>query len=111
MFKRLPGDEARNLVTTDTAVAFRPAVIGKNGTSAIGTLVERTTRYVMLVHLPIDRSDERMRDALVETMATLPGGLISRSVPGSTRCAAGLQLLGQELQQAGQMALNVLPGQ
>lgn len=47
-------------------------IIGKNGTSAIGTLVERTTRYVMLVHLPIDRSAERMRDALVETMATLP---------------------------------------
>lgn len=47
-------------------------IIGKNGTSAIGTLVERTTRYVMLVHLPIDRSAERMRDALVEAMVTLP---------------------------------------
>lgn len=47
-------------------------IIGKNGTSAIGTLVERTTRYVMLIHLPIDRSAERMRDALVETTATLP---------------------------------------
>ncbi|MET8054978.1 IS30 family transposase [Streptosporangium sp. NPDC005286] len=47
-------------------------IIGKNSGSAIGTLVERTTRYVMLVHLPIDRSAERMRDALVETMATLP---------------------------------------
>ncbi|MFF4623334.1 IS30 family transposase [Nonomuraea jabiensis] len=50
-------------------------IIGKNGTSAIGTLVERTTRYVMLVHLPIDRTAERMRDALVETMATLPAHL------------------------------------
>ncbi|MBE1584394.1 IS30 family transposase [Nonomuraea angiospora] len=50
-------------------------IIGKNHTSAIGTLVERTTRYVMLVHLPIDRSAERMRDALVETMATLPAHL------------------------------------
>ncbi|TMR92826.1 IS30 family transposase [Nonomuraea basaltis] len=50
-------------------------IIGKNGSSAIGTLVERTTRYVMLVHLPIDRSAERMRDALVETMATLPAQL------------------------------------
>jgi IS30 family transposase len=45
---------------------------GKNGSSAIGTLVERSTRYVMLVHLPFDRSAERLRDALVETMATLP---------------------------------------
>ncbi|GAA3791822.1 hypothetical protein GCM10022226_08530 [Sphaerisporangium flaviroseum] len=50
-------------------------IIGKNGGSAIGTLVERTTRYVMLLHLPIDRSAERMRDALVETMATLPAHL------------------------------------
>ncbi|WP_455709534.1 IS30 family transposase [Microbispora rosea] len=50
-------------------------IIGKNGTSAVGTLVERTTRYVMLVHLPIDRSAERMRDALVETMAALPAQL------------------------------------
>lgn len=50
-------------------------IIGKNQASAIGTLVERTTRYVLLVHLPIDRSAERMRDALVETMATLPAHL------------------------------------
>jgi transposase, IS30 family len=50
-------------------------IIGKNQASAIGTLVERTTRYVMLVHLPLDRSAERMRDALLETMATLPAQL------------------------------------
>nr|SBO99152.1 Mobile element protein [Nonomuraea gerenzanensis] len=50
-------------------------IIGKNGSSAIGTLVERTTRYVMLVRLPIDRSAERMRDALLDTVATLPAYL------------------------------------
>jgi IS30 family transposase len=50
-------------------------IIGKSGTSAIGTLVERSTRYVMLVHLPIDRSAERMRDALIAAMATLPAHL------------------------------------
>lgn len=50
-------------------------IIGKNHTSAIGTLVERTTRYVMLIRLPIDRSAERMRDALVEAMATLAAHL------------------------------------
>lgn len=29
----------------------------------------------MLVHLPVDRSAERMRDALLETMVTLPAQL------------------------------------
>lgn len=50
-------------------------IIGKNQASAIGTLVERSTRYVMLVHLPVDHTAERMRDALVETMRTLPAQL------------------------------------
>ncbi|MEW1638398.1 IS30 family transposase, partial [Streptomyces sp. NPDC093801] len=42
-------------------------IIGKDGGSAIGTLVERATRYVMLLHLPDGRSAEHVRDALVET--------------------------------------------
>jgi IS30 family transposase len=47
-------------------------IIGKDGASAIGTLVERTTRYVMLLHLPNGRTTELVRDALVETVQTLP---------------------------------------
>ncbi|MEU9126491.1 IS30 family transposase [Streptomyces sp. NPDC048506] len=47
-------------------------IIGKDGNSAIGTLVERATRYVMLVHLPHGRSAENMRDALVDTVQCLP---------------------------------------
>jgi IS30 family transposase len=47
-------------------------IIGKDGASAIGTLVERTTRYLMLLHLPAGRSAEHVRDALVETIQTLP---------------------------------------
>ncbi|MGW0837339.1 IS30 family transposase [Streptomyces prunicolor] len=47
-------------------------IIGKDGKSAIGTLVERTTRHVMLAHLPIDHSAGSTRDALVETVKTLP---------------------------------------
>ncbi|MFG2378367.1 IS30 family transposase [Streptomyces sp. NPDC048504] len=47
-------------------------IIGKDGKSAIGTLVERTTRYVMLAHLPVDHSAGSTRDALVETVRTLP---------------------------------------
>ncbi|MFE5161978.1 IS30 family transposase [Streptomyces sp. NPDC056697] len=50
-------------------------IIGKDGVSAIGTLVERSTRYVMLLHLPEGRGTERVRDALVETVQTLPGHL------------------------------------
>jgi IS30 family transposase len=47
-------------------------IIGGGGASAIGTLVERTTRYVMLVHLPGRRDAQTVRDALIATVATLP---------------------------------------
>ncbi|MFI1098683.1 IS30 family transposase, partial [Streptomyces sp. NPDC020917] len=47
-------------------------IIGKDGTSQIGTLVERATRYVMLLHLPNGRTAEDVRDALVATVQTLP---------------------------------------
>lgn len=47
-------------------------IIGKDGRSAIGTLVERTTRYLLLVHLPERHTAEATRDALVETIVTLP---------------------------------------
>ncbi|GHA98975.1 IS30 family transposase [Streptomyces chryseus] len=47
-------------------------IIGKDGRSAIGTLVERTTRYVMLAHLPTDHNAASTRDALVESVKTLP---------------------------------------
>ncbi len=50
-------------------------IIGKDGGSAIGTLVERSTRYVMLLHLPDGRSTELVRDALVEATQTLPAHL------------------------------------
>ncbi|MEU5838587.1 IS30 family transposase [Streptomyces diacarni] len=50
-------------------------IIGKDGASAIGTLVERSTRYVMLVHLPQGRGTEVVRDALVDTVQFLPGHL------------------------------------
>lgn len=43
---------------------------------AIGTLVERATRYVMLVHLTHGRAAERVRDALVETVQRLPAHLV-----------------------------------
>lgn len=50
-------------------------IIGKNHKSDIGTLVERSTRYVTLVHLPNDHGAESIRDALTETISRLPGHL------------------------------------
>ncbi|MEU6357869.1 IS30 family transposase [Streptomyces sp. NPDC047072] len=50
-------------------------IIGKNNGSAIGTLVERTTRYVMLVHLPGNRDTITVRDALIDTVGALPAHL------------------------------------
>ena len=47
-------------------------ITGTQNKSAIGTIVERTTRYVMLVHLPIDHTAESVRDGLIKTMSTLP---------------------------------------
>jgi IS30 family transposase len=50
-------------------------ILGKDGKSQIGTLVERATRYVMLLHLPNDRSAAAVRDAMTETIMTLPASL------------------------------------
>ena len=50
-------------------------ITGAHNRSAIGTLVERSTRYVMLVHLPGDHSAETVRDGLVKVMNTLPAHL------------------------------------
>ncbi|MFC5260425.1 IS30 family transposase [Streptomyces cinereospinus] len=48
-------------------------IIGAQGRSAIATLVERTTRYTMLVHLPGSSHDaDTVRDGLVRTIQTLP---------------------------------------
>ncbi|MEP7740454.1 IS30 family transposase, partial [Nocardioides sp. 31GB23] len=40
--------------------------------SAVGTLVERTTGFVMLLHLPGDHGALAVQEALVTKMATLP---------------------------------------
>ncbi|GGU85939.1 IS30 family transposase [Lentzea flava] len=47
-------------------------IIGKDKKSTIGTLVERATRYVLLVHLPNGRSADVVRDTLIDTMSSLP---------------------------------------
>jgi IS30 family transposase len=50
-------------------------IIGKAGRSAVATLVERTTRFLMLVELPSGRTAESVRAALAATMPSLPAAL------------------------------------
>jgi transposase, IS30 family len=50
-------------------------ILGRGNLSAIGTLVERSTRFVMLLHLPDDHHAETVRDAIVTQIGTLPATL------------------------------------
>jgi transposase, IS30 family len=47
-------------------------IIGKGNKSQIATLVERTTRFVMLVRIPYDRNADRVAHLLAKKMETLP---------------------------------------
>ncbi len=47
-------------------------IIGANNKSAIGTLVERSTRFVMLLHLPDGHSAEQVRSAMTRKITELP---------------------------------------
>lgn len=50
-------------------------IIGKGGKSQIATLVERTSRFTMLVRIPYDRCADRVAALLAKKMETLPGFL------------------------------------
>lgn len=47
-------------------------IIGADNASAIGTLVERTTGFVMLLHLPDNHGALAVQDAVIAKMADLP---------------------------------------
>src|ERR1017187_2014799 len=82
------GSQRKNRVLPDMInISERPAVgadravpgnwegdliIGKANASAIGTLVERTTGYTMLVHLPDGYKPEQVAPALTAKIKTLP---------------------------------------
>ena len=50
-------------------------ITGSANRSAIGTVVERTTRYTLLLHLPNGHGAEQVRDALLDAVAPLPARL------------------------------------
>ena len=80
-------DRRRNRIPDMVMISDRPAevadravpghwegdlIIGKDHKSAIGTLVERATRYVLLLHLPHGHSAAHVQQAMLATIATLP---------------------------------------
>ena len=50
-------------------------IMGKNGRSAIGTLVERSTRFVKLLHLAEGKTAEHVQTAMTAAIAALPDAL------------------------------------
>ncbi len=83
-------DQRRERIKDKVMIADRPAeagdravpghwegdlIIGADSGSAIGTLVERTTRFTMLLHLPGDHGAAAVRDAISSTITTLPAEL------------------------------------
>ena len=49
--------------------------MGTNSRSAVGTLVERSTRYVLLLHLGADKSAINVEQAMRRAIGTLPATL------------------------------------
>ena len=63
-------------------------IIGAHGTSAAATLVERTTRFVMILALPLGKNSESLCDVLIDHNRHHP------------RCDAGFLDLGSGLGDA-----------
>ena len=85
-----PGRGTRGTITGMVSISERPAeaedravpghwegdlIIGKANRSQIGTIVERTTRFVLLVALPEDRRAATVADAIAAQIRRLPGEL------------------------------------
>jgi IS30 family transposase len=89
--RRIPGERrGKRSIPAELMISARPGevadravpghwegdlIAGKENKSAIGTLVERYTRFVLLLHLPHDHSAEAVRDAMLEAISTLPAQL------------------------------------
>ncbi len=85
--RRRPHERSPRFVAPGQLIDRRPAAVesrtrlgdwegdlitGRNNRSAIGTLVERRSRYVRLVYLPRGRGAEEMRHALDKAVGVLP---------------------------------------
>ena len=86
--RRVQGLERRGRLTDMTMIADRPAevedrvqvghwegdcIMGAGNRSAIGTLVERVTRFLILVHVPQGRpTAEAVRDGITDALGALP---------------------------------------
>jgi len=87
--RRVQGLERRGRLTNMTMIVDRPAevedrvqvghwegdcIMGAGNRSAIGTLVERVTRFVILIHVPTGRpTAEVMRDSIADNLAGVSG--------------------------------------
>jgi len=92
--RRSPGSRRPSKIADMVMISERPAevadravpghwegdlIIGANGRSAVGTLVERSTRYLILLHLPNTHTATEVREAMTLELGRLPRRL-ARSV-------------------------------
>lgn len=85
--RRPKGEEKRVRFSEALSISARPAeaddravpghwegdlLVGAGGKSAIGTLVERSTRFTILLHLPVDHTAEAVAAAMLAEMGQLP---------------------------------------
>ncbi len=60
-------------------------IMGRDGKTAVGTLVERSTRFVLLLHLPDGFGAEAVRDALTDRLNGRPRKTLDFHTPAETQ--------------------------